>query len=158
MALCYRFRYQNFANRQKQMVLNTDKPRSLIAHLAVLLLLVPALLPQGMMLTRNSILGQIEITMCAGIGERSVWLDLDTGSFSEEPVLVDHPPEDDDNHTTANQLCSFAVVSALALPKNSVFGSVDSDRQVQHSSATENPTIRRYLGGHLPPRGPPLMS
>ncbi|MFT5793462.1 MAG: hypothetical protein ACI9OF_001506 [Saprospiraceae bacterium] len=136
---------------------STYKPNSL-KYLAVLLLLVPALLPQGMMLTRNSVLGQVEITMCAGIGERNVWLDLETGSFSDEPVLAGHSPEDDDDHANVNQLCSFAVVSVLALPQNPSVGSGDSVRQVQHSGVTQNPIIRRFPGGHLPPRGPPSVS
>jgi hypothetical protein len=141
----------------KLMVLNSYRPRSLIAHLAVLLLLVPALLPQGMMLTHNSALGQVEITLCSGIGERNVWLDLDTGSFSDNPLLSDHSSDEDSDHTTANQLCSFAVVTALALPQSPAIGSPGSTSPLPNSIAL-NPTIRRYPGGTLPPRGPPVLS
>jgi hypothetical protein len=71
-----------------------------------------------MMLTHSSAFGKIEIIMCAGIDERNVGLDLDTGSSSKELVLVDQSLGDDDDHASANQLCSFAVVSALVLRHN----------------------------------------
>jgi hypothetical protein len=110
-----------------------------------------------MMLTRNSDLGQIEITLCSGIGERNVWLDLDTGSLSDNPRLSDHSSDEDDDHATANQLCSFAVVTAIALPQNPIIESHGSTSPL-HNSVTQNPTIRRYPGGTLPPRGPPPLS
>ena len=138
------------------MTMVSNRSRSLIALFAILLLLVPALLPQGMMLARDNALGQIEITLCSGIGGRNVWLDLDTGRFSDS-LPPDHTQSDEAEHATSNQLCSFAVVAAVVLPGSPPVGSDFATFYLPTTIAPAQPASQ-FRGGRLPPRGPPLIS
>jgi len=139
------------------MSLLSVRTRSLVVHLAVLLLLVPALLPQGMMVARDGALGQIEITLCSAVGGRNVWLDLDTGRLSDVAQLSDEHQQDSTEHAASDQLCPFAVASAVALAQSTVLGPVFTPpARPRHFAITL--TARSFRGGRMPPRGPPLMS
>jgi hypothetical protein len=134
----------------------SSKFRSVITQFAILLLLVPALLPQGMMMARDNALGQIVITMCSGVGGRNVWLDLDTGRFSDS-LHAEQSQTDEGQHANSNQLCPFAAVAAVALPDSPSIGANFTTSYLPNAIAPILP-YSRFRGGRLPPRGPPLIS
>ncbi|XOV89947.1 MAG: hypothetical protein ACFHX7_08670 [Pseudomonadota bacterium] len=137
----------------------------LIAQFIVLLLLVPALVPQGMMLARNAQTDTVEITICSGFNSRTVWLDLETGALIDPsgklslPVstaAADHLPADDPS-AASSSLCPFALAgAALLVQVVPVPEILPGSNSIEPVPAGEDPLAVPYL--HLPSRGPPILS
>ncbi len=151
-----------------------------IAQFATMLLLVSALLPQGMMLARNAQTGLVEITICSGFDSRTVLLDVNSGALIDpagrlslpvstalDSTALDSTALDiatqsdtdpaDEHPDSASELCPFALAGAVAL----VLAIPDVETQAQSGVtelelAGEHPHAARYL--HLPSRGPPEIS
>lgn len=69
---------------------------------------LPSLVPNGYMLSRNPETNLVEITICSGTNHRVQFLDLDTGNYFAEMPQADSA-ESDVGEQQEIQLCPFSV-------------------------------------------------
>ncbi len=143
-----------------------SKCRQYLSNLAYLYLLiallVPALVPAGYMIARDSTSNFVEVTICSAVNHRQVLLDVGTGRLLSESeafqlagVPLDTP---DETSTTTSELCPFALASAVLITSAPLVDAV-TDATLDIVGLTLPPAL--LINHPLPPlpaRGPPILS
>jgi len=127
-------------------------------------LLVPMLVPAGMMLTRNSESNIVELSICSATNPRIVFFDLNTGALvkpdpyltSTEPVPAvvgtgEHPVSDTD-------LCPFDLATTDHLSITALAHDATAPPAGESPRQTIVSGFRQTKHPSLPPRGPPQVS
>ncbi len=139
------------------MKLPTFRQTSLAIGQLILLaaLVLPAMVPTGYMVKRNTETNLVELTVCSGVNHRQILLDLDTGSFHE----VDPKAGPTDTTTIViieSESCPFAI-SGVAMPSICEVQALQIGPSVFETGQVPGQIVRSWRT--LPPvRAPPLVS
>ena len=136
----------------------TKQPLLVLAQLYfVASLVVPMLMPAGMMLSRNSDSNVVELTICSATDPRTVFINIETGALlSADPFLTGNPEAPE--HHPDQDICPFdlATNDQLSLAKVEP----DATPALPAKPALTANASQFFSQKHpsIPPRSPPWVA
>jgi len=138
----------------------------------IISLLVPMLVPAGMMLARDSESNIIELSICSATNPRTVLFDLETGALVDpdphlastdsalvvNPILDSAPAVEKDHHpVSGDDICPFDLATSDQL---SIAGTPEGEPSFPNTAIIQS--TREFLPAlsehpSSPPRGPPIV-
>ena len=125
-------------------------------------LVVPALIPTGYMIGKNSTSNIVEITICSAINHRKALLNLDTGQIlgeSDSHLLLskttDSPQQIPDKPTV--DTCPFWLASAAFLTTDSIDAPSTPGANLTTTAILPSRLTISHPTPPLPARGPPIL-
>jgi len=151
---------------------NPEKPRPdskrLLLGLAqlyfIVSLLVPMLVPAGMMLSRNSESNIVELSICSAFDPRTVLLNIETGELVNPDLHLASTSTASDNSDTKHhpgtdkKLCPFQLATTAHLTISALVASQIAPPTVASDDHLGEIFYSQTVHPSSPPRGPPLVS